>query len=68
MKLTLLNHLGLMKKNEYYPIQPFQSDVKINKIETEGYPLYPENEDIYIKFKKEIIQCTFPINWLKKSI
>ena len=43
-----------MKKNDYYPIEPFQSDVKINKIETEGYPLYPENEDIYIKFKKEI--------------
>jgi len=43
-----------MKKNDNYENQRFQSDADTKNIETEGYPLYPENEDIYIKFKKEI--------------
>jgi len=54
MHSIVLNHVSLMKKNDNYENQRFQSGVDIKKTETEGYPLYPENEDIYFKFKKEI--------------
>jgi len=43
-----------MKKNNNNENQRFQLGVDIKKMELEGYPLYPESEDIYNKFKKEI--------------
>jgi len=42
-----------MKKNENYSNQPIQQDINQEITEPEGYPLYPEDEDIYSKFKKE---------------
>jgi len=42
-----------MKKNEFNANQRFQPDLNEENHEPEGYPLYPENEDVYTKFKKE---------------
>ena len=42
-----------MKKSENYPDQSLQQDISNKNNEPEGYPLYPESEDIYIKFKKD---------------
>jgi hypothetical protein len=41
-----------MKKSENYTDQSLQQDINKENNEPEGYPLYPESEDIYIKFKK----------------
>ena len=42
-----------MKKNVVNSNQSLQKDVNEEIIKTEGYPVYPENEDIYYRFKKE---------------
>jgi hypothetical protein len=42
-----------MKNYEKYLNQSFQPEVNQDKAEPEGYPVYPENEDIYTRFKKE---------------
>jgi hypothetical protein len=42
-----------MKKNESDTVKTLLQIVTENGSETEGYPLYPENEDIYNKFRKE---------------
>jgi len=42
-----------MKKNEFYSNQRLQQDLNDLFHDPEGYPLYPEKEDIYTKFKKE---------------
>ena len=42
-----------MKKKEPDSNQNLQQMVKKVSYEPEGYPLYPENEDIYSKYKKE---------------
>jgi len=42
-----------MKKNEPNSNQGLQQVVNKLSYDPEGYPLYPENEDIYAKFKKE---------------
>ena len=42
-----------MKKNEFNSNQRLQQDLNEFYRDPEGYPLYPEKEDIYTKFKKE---------------
>jgi len=42
-----------MKKYENYPKQNLQQDFHNENNEPEGYPLYPETEDIYNRFKKD---------------
>jgi len=42
-----------MKNNENITKQPFQSTVIVENEQPEGYPVYPESEDIYNRFKKE---------------
>ncbi|MDD4972294.1 MAG: hypothetical protein PHT07_22935 [Paludibacter sp.] len=42
-----------MKNDEKYLTQTFQPEVNEEITEPEGYPVYPENEDIYNRFKKE---------------
>jgi len=42
-----------MKNNENITKQLVQSDVHVENNESEGYPVYPESEDIYNRFKKE---------------
>ena len=42
-----------MKKNEFNSNQRLQPDLNEEYHDPEGYPLYPVNEDIYTKFKKE---------------
>jgi len=42
-----------MKKNENDKIQQLLQDVTTEKSEPDGYPVYPEKEDIYNKFRKE---------------
>ena len=42
-----------MKNNESNSNQRLQPDRNEVSYEPEGYPFYPENEDIYTKFKKE---------------
>jgi len=42
-----------MKKNENDKIQQLLQDVTNENNEPEGYPVYPEKEDIYNKFRKE---------------
>ena len=42
-----------MKKYEFNSNQRLQPDLNEVFHDPEGYPLYPENEDIYTKFKKE---------------
>ena len=42
-----------MKNTENFARQSFESTVNDKMNEPEGYPVYPESEDIYNKFKKE---------------
>jgi len=42
-----------MKKTQNPAILPSQQVAKEVENDLEGYPLYPDNEDIYRKFKKE---------------
>ena len=42
-----------MKTDEKYLNQSFQPDVNEVTAEPEGYPVYPESEDIYNRFRKE---------------
>lgn len=41
-----------MKKKEEIPVVPISSEDKINEV-LPGYPLYPESEDVYSKWKEE---------------
>ena len=42
-----------MKNNENIAKQPFQPGAIVENEQPEGYPVYPESEDIYNRFKKE---------------
>jgi len=42
-----------MKNNDDITKQLVKSSVHVDNDESEGYPVYPESEDIYNRFKKE---------------
>jgi hypothetical protein len=42
-----------MKNNKNITNLPFQPNAIVENEQSEGYPVYPESEDIYNRFKKE---------------
>jgi len=50
--LIFLNHLCVMKKLYNQVNLPFQQEENEAENDLQGYPLYPDNEDIYRKLKK----------------
>lgn len=51
--LTPYNSIDIMKNNESDSSNKLPQIVTEDGSELEGYPLYPEDEDIYNKFRKE---------------